>query len=59
MNKYPIVGIGGDDIHVATDEGEDFAGNGAGVLDDEVPPAGRVGDVVDEQGTAAGGSAEG
>jgi len=43
---------------VGTDEGDDFAGNGAGVLDDDVPPAGRVGDVVDDQGTA-GSSAEG
>jgi len=59
MNGYPIVGIGGDDVHVATNEGEDFAGNGAGVLDDEVPPAGGVGDVVEEQGTASGGGAEG
>lgn len=44
---------------MATDEGEDLARVGTRVLDDEVASAGEVGDVVEDQGAAAGGGAEG
>lgn len=54
----PIRGIGGDDIHVASDEGEDLGGVGAGVLGDDVAPAVAVADVADDEGAAAGGGAD-
>lgn len=42
-----------------SDERQDFAGLGAGVLDDEVPAVGLVGGVVDDERAAAGGGAVG
>lgn len=55
----PIAGISGDDVHVHPDEGENFPGDGPGVLDDDITPFGEVGDVVNDKGAAAGGGAEG
>lgn len=48
MDKYPIVGIGGDDVHVTSNKGEDLAGNGTRVLDDEVTSAREIGNMVDD-----------
>lgn len=56
---HPILWISGDDVHVAADEGEDLAGGCAGVLNDEVSAAFDVGDVVDDEGSAAGGGGVG
>lgn len=56
---YPFVGVGRDNIHMTPDEGEDPAGHRAGVLDDEVPPALDVADVVDDQRPTAVGRAQG
>lgn len=55
----PVIGIGSDDVHVTTYERQDFAGVGSGIFDDEVSSAGEVGDVVEEERSAAGGGAEG
>lgn len=39
-----------------SNEGEDFAGLSAGILDDEISAVGLVGDVVDAEGSAGGGA---
>jgi hypothetical protein len=36
---YPLAGVGRDDVHVHADEGDNAAGDGAGVLDDDVAPS--------------------
>jgi len=48
MDKYPIVGIGGDNVHVTSNKGEDLAGNGTGIFDDEVTSAGKISNMVDD-----------
>lgn len=54
----PIVGVSGDDVHVAADEGEDAGRFSARVLDDYVAAALDVGDMGDDEGAAAGGGAK-
>lgn len=44
---------------MASDEGEDLGGVGAGVLGDDVSPAIGVADVADDEGAAASGGADG
>lgn len=43
---------------MATDKGEDLPWYGSRVLDDEVASAGEIGDMVEDQGAAAGGGAK-
>lgn len=52
---HPILGVGGDDVHVTADKWEDLARNSAGELDDDVSATFDFGDVVDDEGSAAGG----
>ena len=51
---YPLAGVGRDDVHVHADEGDNAAGDGAGVLDDDVAPALGVADLPHEERAAPG-----
>jgi hypothetical protein len=51
---YPLAGVGRDDVHVHADEGDDAAGDGARVLDDDVAPALGVADLPHDERAAPG-----
>nr|GMD79388.1 hypothetical protein Iba_chr13dCG3400 [Ipomoea batatas] len=54
----PISRISSDNIHMHPDERKNLPGLGTRILDDKVAPVGLIGDMVDNEWTAAGGGAE-
>lgn len=59
IEANPIGGIGSDDIHVATDEGENLFRDGTRVFNDDVTATLSVADVRDNKGAARSRGAEG
>ena len=50
-SEYPSAGIGRDDIHVTSNEGDYFGRVGARVAYDQMSAAGSVADLFDDQGS--------